>query len=518
MFTMMKRYCTGFAISFLFATICTAAQNIYFSPGIMQPFISADTVPVIEFDESSLSKINDIQKQFVKQNNTYSRPTQVNTSLLRFVNEKEVKLSDEAMYWARMIWDASRAFDERITFRDTIIFDPIFLTPIFRGNVLPDDLVLYDKEIIKSKSPYDFMYQPDTTLFQLFLRKKKTNEETALYLENNFPQLFRYSKRNLPSESLITRHIRKDITDGMPVLIESDISFEDVGAPVKFVPDRKYWRSGFESVLQFSQNYVSENWHKGGSSNLNIYSKNYMRYDYNKDKVQVTNEAEITANIYNAPKDTLRNYKIGNDIVKLHSNFGYKAFNNWFYTLDTEFTTQLYTNHEENSNKIYAAFLSPFTINTGIGMKYDLEKQYTQRHKKLKLSINVAPLAYTYKYSLKKSPNMDLERHKFDLKKNPVEGENKFKHVQHIFGPSVRADMVMTFNRNVSWQSRFYFKTNFEENLIEFENTLILAITRHFSTRIYLYPRYDDKKTEGGNNPSSFQLNQLLSFGFNYKW
>ncbi|MDR1402249.1 MAG: DUF3078 domain-containing protein, partial [Tannerellaceae bacterium] len=462
-------------------------------------------------------KINDIQKQFEKQNSAYSRPVRTNTGLMRFVRDDKLKLSTEALYWARLAKDASSAFDGRMTFKDTIIVDPIFLTPVFRGNILPDNLTFYHTEIFPSKSPYRFIYEPDSSLFRNYLRKKKTTDETALFLEKNFPQYFRYSERDLPREVPVARYIKKDLIKDMPVLIETDISFDDVNAPVKFIPDRRYWTSGFESALQFSQNYVSKNWHKGGSSNLNIFSKNYIRYDYNKNRVQITNEGEITANIYDAPKDTLRNYKIGNDIVRLHSNVGYKAFDKWFYTYDFEFITQLFTNYQENTHTIYSAFLSPFFINMGIGMKYDLDQSFTQRHKNLKLSVNVAPIAYTYQYSIRKGPDMDLARHKFEEKKNPAEGENKYKQVRHIFGPSIRADMTMTFNRNISWQSRFYLKTNFKENLIEFENTLILAITRHFSTRIYLYPRYDDKEVEG-KEQSYFQLNQLLSFGFNYKW
>lgn len=516
---MMKRYCAGIALLLSFASICTAAQNISLFPEIKVGTVSSDTIPEIEFDESSLDKLNDIRKQFEKQNSTYSRPARANARLLRFVQDDNLKMSNEALYWAKLVKDASTAFDEQMTFRDTVIVDPIFMTPVFRGKILPDDLTLYDTEIFKSKSPYDFMYEPDSSSFQTYFRKKKITDETALFLEKSAPQRFRYSERDLPDEAPVTRYIKRDIIKDMPVLVENDFNFDDVNAPVKFIPDRQYWTSGFESALQFSQNYVSENWHKGGSSNLNIYSKNYVRYDYNKDKVQIINEGEITANVYNAPKDTLRNFKVGNDIVRLHSNIGYKAFNKWFYTFDAEFITQLFTNHEENTNTIYSAFLSPFFINMGIGMKYDLDKSFTQRHKNLKLSVNIAPIAYTYQYSIKKGADMDLARHKFEEKKNPVEGENAYKNVRHIFGPSIRADMVMTFNRNISWQSRFYLKTNFKENLIEFENTLILAVTRHFSTRIYIYPRYDDKEVEvDGKKLSSFQLNQLLSFGFNYKW
>lgn len=61
---------------------------------------------------------------------------------------------------------------------------------------------------------------------------------------------------------------------------------------------------------------------------MNLFTKNNLKYDYKKDKVQVTNELEFKASVYTAPKDTLRNYKIGDDVFRIHSNVGYQAFNN----------------------------------------------------------------------------------------------------------------------------------------------------------------------------------------------
>ena len=84
---------------------------------------------------------------------------------------------------------------------------------------------------------------------------------------------------------------------------------------------------------------------------------------------------------------------------------------------------------------------------------------------------------------------------------------------------SLCADLAFDFNRNVSWQSRLYFFTTYGDHTIgEFENTLVLAISRFFSTRIYFHLRYDDGVEKTEDNKSYFQLNELLSFGFNYKW
>ncbi len=110
---------------------------------------------------------------------------------------------------------------------------------------------------------------------------------------------------------------------------------------------------------------------------------------------------------------------------------------------------------------------------------------------------------------------IDYSRHGF--KKNEETGE--FNNKLSQIGSTIRADLAFDFNRNVSWQSRLYFFTTYGDHTIgEFENTLVLAISRFFSTRIYFHLRYDDGVEKTEDNKSYFQLNELLSFGFNYKW
>lgn len=474
--------------------------------------VSDDTIPVINLGEEELDNIIDIRKQFEKQNQTYSAPLTPSANLLRFLKKDELEISEEAMYWARLVRDASTIFDNTVTFRDTVIVNPLFMPIIFRGDYLPKDLTFYDFSSLKERTPYDNLY-PTDSIFKDVERNKQFEEMAYKYVENNYPTYFRYSERDLPNEVIKSNFIQKDIHEDVPIKVEADANFEDVDAPTRFIPERKYWVSAFESAFQFSQNYVSDNWYKGGSSNLNLFTKNNLRYDYKKDKVQVANEMEFRASVYTAPKDTLRNYKIGDDVFRIHSNVGYQAFNRWYYTFDAEFRTQFFTNYKENQEVKQAAFLSPFTINLGLGMKYDLEKAFAKRHKKLKFSANLAPFSYTYMYS---TQEIDYSRHGF--KKNEETGEYDQNKLSQI-GSTIRADLAFDFNRNVSWQSRLYFFTTYGSHVIgEFENTLVLAISRFFSTRIYFHLRYDDGVEKTEDNKSYFQLNELLSFGFNYKW
>lgn len=460
-----------------------------------------------------MDKITGLRTQLKKHNETYSRPVAMQNQLLRFLEKEKLSLSDEALYWARFVMDSSALFDENISFRDTIIVSHLFMPLVFKGDILPDHPVFYDKERqLKPRYSFTPWYRPDTALFSDILRREESEKLALRYIETNHPDYFRYSKRDLPNDLIRIASIRTPVYEEVPFKVNSEVVQSDLEAPEKFIPDRLYWLSSFESAIQFSQNYVSPNWHKGGSSNLNIFTKNHLKYDYSRDKVQFTNEIEIKASIYNAPNDTVNNYKIGDDLFRLHSNLGYKAFNKWYYTFDAEFKTQMFSNYQENKKIKQAALLSPYAFNLGIGMKYDLNKSFKTRNKNLKLSVNFAPLSYTYMKSI--DEDIDLARHGFQKKKDTEEYSNSLSRT----GSTIRTDMTMNFNRNISWQSRFYFFTTYEHSQFEFENTLVLAITRYFSTRIYMHLRFDDSVTKKEDFDSYFQLNELLSFGFNYKW
>lgn len=474
-----------------------------------------DTFPAIDPSDPELNKLEDMRSLYEKQNRTFQAPVQTSDNLLRLMQKPELTLSPEALYWVRFVRDASSKFDDRITFKDTVIVNPLYLPLLVRGEVLPADLKLYKDDFLKSSYQPASLYTIDT-IFKDYVLQQKIEEEAFRYVEDNYPTAFHYSMRDLPTDVLKPKVIKKNITEEPLLEAKADANFDEVGAPVKFIPERRYWTSNFESTVQFSQNYVSPNWYKGGSSNLNLYTRNYLKYDYNKDKIKLTNEMEIKAQVYNAPKDSLHSYKMGDDVFRIHSNIGYQALAKWYYTLDAEFKTQMFTSFQENATIKQAALLSPFSINLGLGMKYDLAKtSKIDKHRKMTLSVNLAPVSYTFKYSLEKGNGFDLGRHGFELK---TDGSGEYKNLLSELGSTIRMDLSMSFNRDVSWTSRLVYNTNYEKVNLEFENTLNLAISRFFSTRINVNLRYDDSVKKAEDWDSYFQLNQLLSFGFNYKW
>lgn len=511
----IKRYFILFSIFTSLASLAEAQEKVVITGTNVNNNTTQrdapDTIPMIEIEDPDLDNIISLRGQFEKQNRSYSAPVVPNENLLRFLKKDEVEISDEAMYWARLVRDASTIFDNNMTFRDTVIVNPLFLPIVFKGELLPKDLTFYKENFWVKNEQLPLPFTPDT-LFKQEELKKEIEDKAYKYVQSNYPDYFRYSMRDLPQDKVIAKVIKKTHYEPELIKIESKADFSDVDAPVKFIPEIRYWTSHFESAIQFAQNYISPNWHKGGVSTLNLTNRELFTFNYNKDKIKFTNSLEIKNNLYTAPKDTLRDYKVGDDVFRIYSNLGYRAFNKWYYTLDVDFKTQLFSSYAENQDVKLAGLLSPFSINIGLGMKYDLDKTFaSSKHKKVTLSANLAPLSYTYVRTLDK--DIDLGRH-FQKKK----GQEEFPYKQSLFGSTVNVTMTFQFSRNIIWYSRLYYMTDYKRIQGEFENRLNMAISRFFSTIISLNLRYDDGIAKNEDFDSYLQINELLSFGFNYKW
>lgn len=154
-----------------------------------QQVVSDDTIPAINLSEEELDNIVDIRKQFEKQNKTYSAPLAPSTNLLRFLKKDELEISDEAMYWARLVRDASTIFDNTMTFRDTVIVNPLFMPIVFRGDYLPENLIFYNFDSLKERTPYDNLYRTDS-IFKDLESKQTIRGDGLQICAEQLPDLF----------------------------------------------------------------------------------------------------------------------------------------------------------------------------------------------------------------------------------------------------------------------------------------------------------------------------------------
>ena len=156
----------------LSAALCRAfaQSNSLIQNQIIQQTIQATTPPDsteedLEFDEGDLKSIVTLRQQFDRQNSGYTIQKTLNEDLLRFLKKDELELSEEALYWAHWVRDASTRFDARMTFRDTVIVNPLFMPIVFKGNYLPkeEDLVFYDTDLYRAQAtPYDNLFPTDS--------------------------------------------------------------------------------------------------------------------------------------------------------------------------------------------------------------------------------------------------------------------------------------------------------------------------------------------------------------------
>ncbi len=84
-------------------------------------------------------------------------------------------------------------------------------------------------------------------------------------------------------------------------------------------------------------------------------------------------------------------------------------------------------------------------------------------------------------------------------------------------GSTITSIIKYDITRYITWDSRLTYFTSYDKVMSEFENSLNMALSNAFSTRIYVNVRYDDD-VPPDPNLKYWQISQTLSFGLNYKW
>ena len=254
--------------------------------------------------------------------------------------------------------------------------------------------------------------------------------------------------------------------------------------------------------MQFSQNYISDNWYKGGESTVSLLSGMTWQFNYDdKQKIQFENKIEWKLGFITAPSDTVHQYKTSEDMLRLSTKLGYKAFHNWYYTLSGEFKTQFFSKYDTNSDNLVSGLLSPAELNIGLGMDYKYVKDGV-----CNLSVLINPFNYS-RYSVASD--------RVDPTKFNIEAGHK---VENQWGSRLETTLKWNIITNLLWESRLSYTTNYEKVLAEWENTFTFAFNKYFSTKLFVHARFDDSVTLEPDDHSYFQLQELLSLGFNYSW
>ena len=377
-----------------------------------------------------------------------------------------------------------------------------YLPLVFDGHWEPDTLVFFKNDTtniqpIVLKKPFEDVSLESIDWEPVDLRRY-LRQSAKQYAYLHSPSTINYNFKMLPKVLPKEEEISFSLLKG---LFEPDASISpDIGRVQKTYPKEVYWWKMVNNTLNISQAYFSDNWYKGGENNLTLLSIQNVKFGYNnKSTVEMETEIESKFSFYSTPDDTLRSFRVNDDMSFIKSKLGYKAFKRFYYTFSTEFKTQLFNSHKTNSQNVVASFLSPANLFVNLGMDYKLNTS------KITMSVILSPLSYQWIYV--KDP--DVNETQFGLESG--------KTTKSSIGSMLTGNITWAFNKQINWVSRLYYYTTYDRVETEWENTFNFVLNRYLSTKFMIHARFDDNVARS-DKFDYFQYREMLTFGISYKW
>jgi len=337
-----------------------------------------------------------------------------------------------------------------------------------------------------------------------YLHKKAYNE-----ILDNHKELIRYTKKDMTGEVVEVTKMNPTIFKSL-FKIDYELDTDTVNKPQRYHPKRKYWVWKGTHFLQFSQTDNSGNWSNPDVGSINLLSTQSINGSYQKNRLQITQSLEWRLNFANNPNDTVHWYRISEDRLRSYTTVGLQAFKRWSYSSNLEFTTQLIPNFVGNKRDLISSFLSPLRLNAGLGMNYTLNKFYPNKKypklpgKKVVFMADISPLSIQYVDLLRSVSNPS----QFGIQKGSS---------QLDLGTTINGKLTVNMSKNVSYMTRIKYFTNYKRTNFEWEHDLNMPINRFFSMRVYLFTTFDDARVRD-TKFGYVQIQETLSFGFNYAW
>lgn len=321
--------------------------------------------------------------------------------------------------------------------------------------------------------------------------------------------LYRYHRDDMPTYEEINPTSEKSLKrENIQLKIGDNSQFDET--TVHKFDGRPKWKYGGLAQLHTSQNYISENWYKGGESHLNFnarikYELNYSNYK----NIQWDNSIDYKQNLMSAGSDTLRSMRLNEDQLQLQSKFSRRAFKKFYYTAEMRVTMPLFNMYEANTNVRTAAFASPVRAYWSLGVDYKKDKI---------LSVFVSPLSYKVVYVNDTTVAQGVDAANSLARKYSIPMGQK---TSHQLGLLARINYKHKLMTNVHLEHKFYSYINYvgEKKGVEFDYELLASfqINQFLTSEITLHPRYDTL-IEIPDGESAFQFKEVISLGFSYRF
>lgn len=328
-------------------------------------------------------------------------------------------------------------------------------------------------------------------------------DEALMNLYMSRPDLVTANESQLKKAGSIRGDVNQEMTQQVELVdMAAPVPEEQEAVPVAVVIKKpNFWKFKAEGYLQFLQNFVSGNWHKGGESNYSAVGQIVLDLNYNdKDRITFDNKLEMKLGFQTSRTDTVHRFKTNNDLIRLTSKLGLQAHKKWYYTLQLLAYTQFARGYKSNNEKVYSDFMSPFDLNLGLGMEYKL----SAFDGKLTGSLNFLPLSFNFRYVGRRALAANYG----------VKGDHK---TLEDFGSQFTANVSWKLAEQITWKSRLFAYTSYHRGLMEWENQIELKVSKYITANLFLYPRFDDSNARD-EKLGYFQFQEYSALGLSYSF
>ena len=326
-----------------------------------------------------------------------------------------------------------------------------------------------------------------------------------------YPQLFHYSDAQIASEeTVVPVSVAETKAEELTAIYNKVEGIKDVADVLDSVEvdiqivRPNFWTTTGKFSLQFTQNYFSENWYKGGNNNVTMLSNLVLEANYNDQKrVQWDNKLDLRLGFVTATSDSIHRYLTNNDKIDLFSKLGIKAAKNWFYTVSSEAKSQFLPGHKANDRRTYSKFLAPLDVYVSLGM--DWKPKFKNGN-----SFSLALLPFSYKMRL-----INDEEESIHASYNMRD-----KDFQQDFGSKIEFNSKIKIVKDFTWKCRFYYFTSYEYVESEMENVLSFQFNKYISSEVYTLWRFDDNRSRKyyDNTLGFFQFKEYFTLGLAYNF
>lgn len=333
----------------------------------------------------------------------------------------------------------------------------------------------------------------------------------GLYLKK--PSAVAYSDLNINQEQSVPV-VKEDEPIVLPVEKVDDIlnnelevkqakdiedNIVDIGLKVE---KPNFWKFTGKASLQFTQNYFSDNWYKGGNNNQNLLASLILQANYDDQKrLSWENKLEMRLGFMTTPSDTCHKFLTSNDKLNLYSKLGLKAKKAWFYTATAEANTQFMPGYRSNNRLKFSNFLAPFDVYFSIGMDFkpSLKNGNT-------FSLALLPLSYKMRWLNDKDDNIHRVYNMVD------------EDITHDFGSKLEMNCKFQISKDFFWKSRLYYYSAYDYVEAEWENSFTYAFSKYINAEVFTLWRFDDNRDRKyyDEHLGYFQFKEYFTLGLTY--